>query len=201
MTLRDQTFGHFLDTIAAKTPTPGGGAVTAAVGALAAALAGMVVSYSLGKKNLGEHQPELERAAAQLARAQTLMLALVEEDEHAYAAVNELAKLPPGDARRLAELPHAAAAATQAPLAVMAAACDLLRHFERLAGITNRHLRSDLAIAAVLADAVVRAGRWNVSINLPTLRELGLDAGIERASAELVSASATLCAAVERACV
>jgi len=82
----------------------------------------------------------------------------------------------------------------------MAAACDLLRHFERLASITNKHLRSDLAIAAVLADAVVRAGRWNVAVNLPMLRELGIDAGIAETSAGLVSASGDLCRTVETAC-
>ncbi len=201
MTLSSQPFGIFLDNIAAKSPTPGGGAVTAAVGALSAALAGMVVSYSLGKKNLAEHQPELERAAARLHKARGLMLALVEEDERAYASVNDLTKLPEGDPRRAAELPAAAAAATQAPLAVMAAACDLLRHFESLAPITNRYLRSDLAIAAVLADAVVRAGRWNVAINLPMLRDLGIDGGFEATANELITASASLCRSVEAACV
>lgn len=201
MPLSDQTFGVFLDNIAAKSPTPGGGAVTAAVGALSAALAGMVVSYSLGKKNLADHQAELEEASARLHRARTLMLALVEEDERAYAAVNELTKLPEGDPRRTAELPAAASAATQAPLAVMAAACDLLRHFERLAPITNKHLRSDLAIAAVLAEAVVKAGRWNVAINLPMLKELGIEGTFEKTSQDLIAAAAGLCATVEKSCI
>ncbi len=205
MTMREQTIGGFLESVAAKSPTPGGGAVAAAVGAMSSALAGMVLSYSLGKKSLAEHQPELEAAAAQLRRARDLLLALAEEDERAYGAVNDLTKLPEGDPRRGAELPGAALAATQAPLSVMATACDLLRLFERLASITNRHLRSDLAIAAVLADAVCRAGRWNVAINLPMLRDLGVDAGaaggeIERTCERLLSASAELARSVEEKC-
>lgn len=204
MPIGQQTVSEFLDSIAAKTPTPGGGAVAASVGALAAALAGMVVSYSLGKKNLADHQPELQAAAAHLARARALMLELVAEDERAYGAVNELMKLPEGDPRRAEELPPAAVAATHAPLAVMAAACDLLRLFERLAPITNRHLRSDLAIAAVLADATTRAGVWNVRINLPLLRELGLEppqgGTIETSAHDLLRNSARLAAAIESAC-
>ncbi|MFM9958489.1 MAG: cyclodeaminase/cyclohydrolase family protein [Phycisphaerales bacterium] len=202
MTMHEQTIGAFLDSVAAKSPTPGGGAVAAAVGALSAALAGMVVSYSIGKKNLAEHQVELNDAAAKLTRARGLMLALAAEDEQAYGVVNELMKLPEGDARRVAEVPAAALAATQAPLSVMATACDLLRLFERLAAITNRHLRSDLAIAAVLGDAVCRAGRWNVAINLPMLRELGLEQGaaIERTCEELLAASGAMARSVEEKC-
>lgn len=205
MSIHEQSVGAFLESVAAKSPTPGGGAVTAAVGALAAALAGMVVAYSLGKKNLSEHQAELAGASTSLARARGLMLELAEEDERAYGVVNELMKLPEADPRRAEELPPAALAATQAPLAVMAAACDLLRLFDQLAGMTNRHLRSDLAIAAVLADAACRAGRWNVAINLPMLRELGVEDGapggpVERACAELLSASAGLARSVEQKC-
>ncbi len=200
MAIVNQTLGEFLDSVASKTPTPGGGAVAAAVGALSAALAGMVVAYSVGKKSLSEHQSKLTEAVAVLARARGLMLELVEEDERAYGAVNELLKLPEGDARRVEELPQAAAAATQAPLAVMAAGCDLLRLFGRLAPITNRQLRSDLGIAAVLAEATVRAGRWNVSVNVPLLRQLGLEAGAETEAAELVAAAHRLAREAEAAC-
>ena len=52
MSFTPLTLDQFLDSVAAKTPAPGGGAVASAVGALSAALAGMVVSYSTGKKNL-----------------------------------------------------------------------------------------------------------------------------------------------------
>lgn len=200
MSIADQTLGEFLESVAAKSPTPGGGAVAAAVGALSAALAGMVVAYSVGKKALAEHHPKLTEAAAVLTRARGLMLELVEEDERAYGAVNELLKLPEGDARRTEELPQAAAAATQAPLAVMAAGCDLLRLFVRLAPITNRQLRSDLGIAAVLAEATVRSGRWNVLVNVPLLRQLGLNAEAETGALELVSAAQRLAREVEAAC-
>jgi formiminotetrahydrofolate cyclodeaminase len=65
-------FASLLAQIAAKSPTPGGGAVACATGALAAALAGMVVSYSLGKKSLAAHQADLEKAAHALENARAL---------------------------------------------------------------------------------------------------------------------------------
>lgn len=167
--LQSFSFGELLSQIAAKTPAPGGGAVAGATGALGAALGSMVVAYSLGKKSLDRHQPTLEHAAATLERARLVLVELAQEDAAAYDRYSQLAKLPEGDPKRVAELPMVAALCLQAPQAAAATACDILRLFEDLTGITNRHLRSDLAIAAILAEAAARAAWWNVLVNLPNL--------------------------------
>jgi methenyltetrahydrofolate cyclohydrolase len=164
--LRSLTLGDFLDQIGAKTPAPGGGAVASATGAIASALGRMVVAYSVGKKSLAEHQPTLERAAQVLSRTSELLLELAEEDAAAYTAVNELSKLPETDERRLREWSAAAARAVDVPRAIVGACCDLLRLLESLQPITNTHLRSDLAIAAILAEAGAKSGWWNVKVNL-----------------------------------
>ena len=187
-----------MQNVGDKCPTPGGGAVASAVGALAAALGRMVVSYSIGKKNLEEHQPLLIAANARLERAAAVMLELADEDAAAYGAVNELSRLDASDPRR-AELAAAQQASVQVPLMVAAAAVDLLRLFEQLAGTTNRHLRSDLGIAAVLARATVEASAWNVLINLGTLAEPA--AGTTRNTLQsLRETAATLSTGVERLC-
>jgi formiminotetrahydrofolate cyclodeaminase len=138
---------------------------------MAAALAGMVVSYSIGKKNLAEHDPWLREVDQRLARARGLLLTLATEDEEAYGLVNELMRLPAGDARRERELPEATAKAVAVPSAVLAAAADLLRLFEELAPRSNRMLRSDLGIAAELAVATARGSLWNIGINASMLGE------------------------------
>lgn len=165
------TFGALLDNVAAKTPAPGGGAVASAAGALASSLANMVVAYSLGKKNLAEHQPTLERASKMLAKAGEILLQLADEDAAAYALVNELSKLPEDDARRQREYPDAVEAAVNVPRAVVGTCCDVLRLLEQLAPITNKHLRSDLAIAAILAEAAAKSGWWNVAVNLTLIED------------------------------
>lgn len=159
-------FGDLLESVAAKTPTPGGGAVASAVGALAAALAGMVVSYSVGKKTLAAHEPLLQEARAELTRARTLLLRLADEDAAAYGLVNELQKLPETDSRRVAELPAALQAAADVPLAAMALSVDLLRMYQDLVPKTNKFLHSDLGIATVLAEAANRSSAWNVAANM-----------------------------------
>lgn len=193
------TFGELLEHTAAKSPTPGGGAVASAVGALAAALAGMVVSYSVGKKSLAAHDAANQHAARYLANARSLLVGLGDEDAAAYGVVNELMKLGEDDERRGRELPGALRAAVQIPLATMGACADVLRVMEQLSATTNRQLRSDLGIAAVLACAAAESSLWNVEVNA------GSQAGDEgaRAMAEARACVETcrgLRARVEAAC-
>ena len=196
----DLNVGTFLEQLGAKTPAPGGGAAACMAGATAAALAHMVVAYSLGKKNLAEHELHLQQASAMLTRARQMMLRLADEDAAVYAVVNELQKLPETDARRIAEFPDAAKAAVDVPRAALALCMDMLRLIESLCGKSNKFLRSDLAIAAVLAEAAARSAWWNVHINLPMLAD---EAERERIAAEGERACAMagkIRAGVEGAC-
>ncbi len=199
MPIDHHPFGELLDAVAAKSPTPGGGAVTAAVGALGSALGSMVVNYTVGKKAYAAHEGELQQALVTLANARTLLLQLAGEDELAYGELNALMRLPETDPRR-ADLPAVAATATQVPMAVIATCTDLLRLFQRLAGITNPMLRSDLAIGAILAEAAARASRLNAVINLPLLATDADREAVEHELSGLLAVAADLARAVETAC-
>ncbi len=196
----DMSMNEFLVAVGSKTPTPGGGAVASVVGALGSSLAQMVLNYSIGKKNLASHEGRLRGAMMQLTRASELFLALAAEDAEAYGLVNALSRLPEGDARRKTELPEAMAASVQVPMTTIAACVDILRLFEELAGITNKHLRSDLAIAAVLADAAARCSRWNVLVNMTGITDPTQRMERSRQMNELLSESKKLLDKVERAC-
>lgn len=197
--LASRTLGDFLDQLAAKAPTPGGGAVASAVGALGAALGNMVLAYSVGKKNLAKHEPVLIEAAERLVRARAVLLELAAEDEAAYGLVNELSRLPEDDARR-EELPEAALAAARVPLSCVAACVGVLGVLDLLPTITNRYLRSDLAIAAILADAAARAGAWNVRVNLGGIEDVAVRESIAAECEALVKKSADMAIRIERAC-
>src|SRR5437764_13058742 len=83
---------QFLDAAAAKQPAPGGGSVTALVGALAASMGEMVVNYSIGKKDLTAHDATFREALAELTRARSLLLELMAEDQGAFAALTAARK-------------------------------------------------------------------------------------------------------------
>lgn len=194
----EMTVEGFLDAVAAKTPAPGGGAVAGATAALGAALARMVLAYSLGKKSLAAHEGALREADEALARLRVMFLALGDEDAAAYALVNELRRLAPDDPRR-AGLAAAEKASLDVPRTVLGACVEMLRRLEGLAGITNPHLRSDLAIAGVLGEAGARAAWWNVRVNAGEL-EAGERARVFAEIDDLHARAAALRARIEAAC-
>jgi formiminotetrahydrofolate cyclodeaminase len=161
------TISEFLDATAARQPVPGGGSVAALVGALAAAIGEMVVNYSVGKKGLEAQQDDLKRALAQLHRARQVMLELMVEDQLAYQALSTARKLAPGSAQREEQFPVALLASIRTPEAIAATALAIIELCERLVGMVNFHLLSDLAVCADLAMATVRCGIYNVRVNLP----------------------------------
>ncbi|HEX5692189.1 MAG TPA: cyclodeaminase/cyclohydrolase family protein, partial [Roseiflexaceae bacterium] len=60
-TLLDQTLNQFLDNLASKSPTPGGGSIAALSGAMAAGLITMVCDLTIGRKQYAEFEEEAQR--------------------------------------------------------------------------------------------------------------------------------------------
>ena len=168
---QNTTIKDFLDATAAKQPTPGGGSVTALAGALAAAMGEMVLNYSVGKKDLAQHQPELKTGLAELTRARALLLGLMVEDQVAYEALTAARKLPQSSPTRQNDLDVALLACIRIPQAIGATALAILAEADRLVDKVNHHLLSDLAVCCELAMATVRSAGYNVRVNLPELTD------------------------------
>lgn len=176
--LSSLTVADLLERLASKTPAPGGGAVAGLVGAQAAALASMVVAYSLGRKSLAQHQEQLESISQQLENARGLLLVLADADADAYAELSALWKLPVEDTERIERFQPAVREAILVPQSVMAAAADLLRLCEALAPISNANLASDLRASAILAYSSAEAAALNVRVNAPQLADDHERAGV-----------------------
>jgi methenyltetrahydrofolate cyclohydrolase len=196
----DLQLKDLLASIAAKTPSPGGGAVAASSLALAAALAQMVVNYSLGKKSLSEHEPLHERALAHLQKVAARALELADEDAQAYARLNEIWKLDRADPRRGRDLPLAVLGAIEPPRKSLEGALELLRLLKELCSRTNPHLNSDLAVAAILAEAAARAAAWNVHVNVVQLSDSGEREAIASSVHARLSEAMAICKHIEVHC-
>lgn len=199
MNIEQQTVGEFLEALAAKSPTPGGGAVASVTASIAAALAQMVLRYSQGKKSLAEHAQLHETSLDELQQLGADALALAQADAEAYGKLNTLWKLDKDDPVRQREWVGAVSGAIDAPRRVMLVSVRMLERFGDLVGKTNAMLDSDLAIAAVLADAGVRAGAWNVRINLPLVDDADAARQLGAEIEAIIERSRDLCDRVERA--
>src|SRR3974390_3111583 len=89
--MRDETISAFLEQLAARVPTPGGGATGALHAAQSAALLAMVARYSDGAKY---DAALMDHIIAEADGLRTDALTLAESDEEAFAAVAEAYRLP-----------------------------------------------------------------------------------------------------------
>ena len=75
---------EFLDALASKAPTPGGGGASAYAGALAAALANMVGNLTVGKKKYAEYEPQVIAAMERLEALRAKLQQLIDDDAAAF---------------------------------------------------------------------------------------------------------------------
>jgi glutamate formiminotransferase/formiminotetrahydrofolate cyclodeaminase len=166
---------RFVAEVAADTPTPGGGSVSALAGALAAALAEMVSRLTLKKKSLAQHHAEVEPALSRLAEVHDKLMENIDRDAESYGAVMAAYKLPKATeaekAAREKAIESASKVAAGVPLETATLAAEILRIVETLGGITLPAAASDLVVARHLAGAAREGALENVRVNLPSIKD------------------------------
>ena len=189
----DSTLAAFTESLASRRSVPGGGAAAGSMLAHATGLAEMVIAFSHGKRKFAAFESILAESAGRLRQIRETALELADLDARAFESLAALWPLEADDPRRLAAWPTAVEGAIKAPHRLVMNAAEAVDLAARLVGRSSRLLRSDLAIAARLAAVAAEAGRWNVEMNLESLR--GLDEGAARA----LAIEAEVDAAVDRA--
>lgn len=184
--LIDLTLKDFLEAVAAKTPTPGGGAVAASAAASGAALGVMVARYS-DPKACAEVGVELEHLMRLLGR-------LVDEDAEAYQRVDaalSMAKESPEQKKVRSEaMQKAFRKAAEVPLGVMGSALAALKRLPVLGREGNRNLASDLGGAVHLLSAGMQMAHLYVRVNATGLRDAEVKQGLTSKAAELMGEAA-----------
>jgi len=159
----------FLDTVAAPTATPGGGAVAALAGALAAALAQMVAGLTMGKKKYAEVEAEMRTILAQAQALRQELAAAIAADSAAFEAVMATYRLPQGSddekVAREAAIQRALSGAAAVPLRVARASVAVLELARSVAEKGNTNALSDAGSAAHMARAAVECAGLNVRTN------------------------------------
>jgi formiminotetrahydrofolate cyclodeaminase len=173
--LLDQTLSQFFENLASKSPTPGGGAIAALSGAMAAGLITMVCDLTIGRKQYADFEAEAQRLREQSEALRADLQALAQADIDAFDHLFAAYKLPrttdADAANRRAAIQKTTLRATEVPLRIARAAVALLPLCAPLARQGNRTAVSDIGVAALLIRAAVPSALLNVEINLATLED------------------------------
>lgn len=173
--LTDLTVRGFADETASESPAPGGGSISAYMGALAAALGTMVANLSAHKPGWDERWEEFSDAAVEGRRHLDELLALVDEDTEAFNTVMAAFQLPKGTeeekAARAEAIERATLYAAEVPLRTMRAAAATFPLLRRMAETGNPASVSDAGVGALAARAAVLGAGLNVRINAASLSD------------------------------
>lgn len=196
--LVDMTCSAFAEETASESPAPGGGSISAYMGALGAALGTMVANLSSHKAGWDERWEEFSDYAE---RGQALMaelLHLVDEDTEAFNRIMAVFAMPKATdeekAARSAALQSATLYATQVPLKTMKAALRVFEIVKAMADIGNPNSVSDAGVGALAARSAVLGAQLNVKINAAGLKDRttaeALTAEAEQIAAEAIALEA-----------
>lgn len=163
----NKSLKKYLDDLAAKMPTPGGGSAAALSAAMGVSLLSMVVHFTVGKPRYAQYEHELKEILKVSERLRKDFLGLVDLDIKAYRSKN-LRK------------------ALDVPFMVCRLSYDALKMCPGLAKKGNVNLISDVAVAAALLEAACMSSWFNVKINLKCLNDKAFAVTIKKELGELM---------------
>jgi glutamate formiminotransferase/formiminotetrahydrofolate cyclodeaminase len=185
--LIDMTCRDFADETASESPAPGGGSISAYMGALGAALATMVANLSSHKAGWDDRWEEFSEWAVRGQKIKDELLNLVDEDTNAFNGIREGFGLPKTTeaekAARSQAIEEATRYATEVPFRTMQSAFDSFEVVKAMAENGNPNSVSDAGVGALCVRSAVMGAFLNVKINAAGLQD--------RAYAEQVVAEGT----------
>jgi formiminotetrahydrofolate cyclodeaminase len=179
--MNHQSFEHIVQSLAAKTPTPGGGAAAAMAGCMGTSLFLMVVRFSRGKKANVDREQDLARVEELLGDHLRRMLPMAERDCRSFDLVSAAYGMPKDtdQQKELREkaIQEAMVGAMVVPEESLCMVRDVFVAMEGVVGCIGKAIVSDLASGAALLLAAAEGAFLNVRINATYLTNRDLANG------------------------
>ena len=173
--LIDLTAKDLADETASESMAPGGGSISAYVGALGVSLGTMVANLSGHKPGWDERWEEFSEWAEKGQRYKEKLLFLVDEDTRAFNRIIEAFRMPKGSEeeiqKRKASIEEATRYATEIPLQVMQTAKDSMEVMEAMLKSGMQSSLSDAGVGMLCARTAVTGAYFNVRINAKDLKD------------------------------
>ena len=167
--LVNMTLSDFADETASESPAPGGGSISAYVGALGVSLATMVANLSSHKKGWDERWEEFSSWADKGEALKSELVRLVDADTKAFNQIMTAFGMPKSTdeekAARTRAIQDATKFAIEIPYKVMETAYASMEVIKAMADIGNPNSVSDAGVGALCARSAVMGAFMNVRIN------------------------------------
>ena len=168
--LVDMKLSAFADLTASESPAPGGGSVSAYVGALGASLGAMVANLSSHKRGWDDKWEVFSEWAEKGQQIKDRLLALVDEDTRAFNAILTAIRMPKStkeekEARKKA-MHDATRYAIEIPFQVLETSYEIFGLAAEMVKNGNPNSISDAGVAALCARAAMHGAWMNVKINI-----------------------------------
>ena len=172
--LVDLTVKGFAEETSRESPAPGGGSVSAYMGALGASLATMVANLSSHKPGWDDQWSEFAAVAEEGMALQERLLHLVDEDTEAFNRIMSAFGMPKNTpeekAARTEAIQTATLFAAEVPLETMKASFEVFAVCRKMVEKGNPNSVSDAGVGALAARAAVLGAGMNVKINAGSLK-------------------------------
>ncbi|MFH1119465.1 MAG: glutamate formimidoyltransferase [Bacteroidota bacterium] len=187
--LMDMTCTAFADETASESPAPGGGSISAYMGALGVSLGTMVANLSSHKPGWDERWEEFSVWAEKGQGIKDELLHLVDEDTRAFNKIMDAFGLPKGNdgekAARTTAIQDATKYAIEIPFRVMKKSFDALEILKAMAETGNPNSVSDAGVGALAVRSAVMGAFLNVKINASGLNDKTFVDAVMKEGAEI----------------
>ena len=191
--LVDMTCTGFAEETASESPAPGGGSISAYMGALAAALGTMVANLSSHKAGWDDKWEYFSNWADNGMAVMNELLYLVDEDTAAFNKIMDVFGMPKSTeeekAARAEAMEVATLYATQVPLRTMKAAYKAFEVVRAMAEEGNPNSVSDAGVGALAARSAVMGACLNVKINAAGLKDRAVAEALVKEAEEIQAAA------------
>ncbi len=166
---------EFANETAKESPAPGGGSISAYVGALGVSLGTMVANLSAGKRGWDNRWEEFSDYAVRGQELKDKLLGLVDEDTNAFNRIMEAFRMPKATdeekQKRKEAIEEATKYAIEIPKQVMENALASMSLMEAMVEKGLQSSLSDAAVGALCARTAVMGAYFNVKINAAGLKD------------------------------
>ncbi len=173
--IKDDSLQNYLDTLASKSATPGGGSAAALMGAQAAALTSMVCNLTIGKPKYAEVETEMRALLEKSEILRESLTEMIKADVDVFNRLMATYGLPKETdnekVARSAAIQTVLKDATDVPLACARACAEVIALSQIAAEKGSTAVISDAGVAVMSGYAALKSAALNIYINAASLKD------------------------------